>query len=188
MRSLLVLACCVATAACATSGTGTGAGDAMTGRDRVIASNVPGEGGSRQITSTVAPAVETRIDAPPDVVLLHARAVYERMEIPVTVWDPTGRRVGNLDFWKSRRLDGQPMARLVNCGDGLTGPKADSYRIYMALVTSVLPDTGKASRLSTRLVASATDLAGGSPDRVTCGTTGILEARIAAAVRNRIGS
>ena len=68
------------------------------------------------------------------------------------------------------------MAELLSCGTGVTGPNAASYRIYMSLVTTVEADAKGGSTARVQFSATAQNIASGtSNDRVTCGSTGVLE-------------
>jgi hypothetical protein len=68
------------------------------------------------------------------------------------------------------------MTEFVDCGNGMTGPKAASYRIYMSLLTDVIPDGQGGTRVQTTFVPLGQDMQGNSTDRIACGTTGRLEA------------
>jgi hypothetical protein len=180
MRNFAWLALCTATAACATTST---PGDPAGGRERVIASGVQMRDGSAVLSATTPGAQRTTIAAPPATVLPAVKTVYGALSIPITLDDAATGRIGNANFWKARRLDGDPLSRFVSCGEGLTGPRADSYRVYLSLVTTARPGPDGDSVLSTELIASASDVAAGNPDRIPCGTTGVLESRIAERVK-----
>jgi hypothetical protein len=72
----------------------------------------------------------------------------------------------------------EPISRYLNCGDSIMGPAADTYRIYISLVSQVQPDGKGETNLETSLVAQARNMEGTTNDRVACGTTGRLEERI----------
>ncbi len=112
--------------------------------------------------------------------------VYSALMIPDNLRDSVGRYVGNTAFRKSRSLAGGPMSRLVECGAGMTGPNADSYRINLAIVTRVEPVGEGKARLRSALVASGEDISGPSKELVACGSTGALEAKIHALVIQRL--
>jgi hypothetical protein len=132
-------------------------------------------------------ATELTMAASPVIVWSITKRVYQGLDIPVTVENPAAHQIGNPDFWKTRAVGQMRMGQLVNCGIGMTGPKADSYRIYMSLLTTVDPDGKGGTRLRTLLVAFGQDVAGGSTDRIPCGTTGVLESAMNEAIRNALG-
>jgi len=69
----------------------------------------------------------------------------------------------------------QPMAQLVDCGSGMTGPKASTYRIYISLLTSISTDGKGGTTVQTTFVPMGQDVSGGSSDRIPCGSTGRFE-------------
>ena len=97
------------------------------------------------------------------------------MDIPVTVDNPATHQIGNQNFFKSRTLGGQPMAQFVDCGSGMTGPKAMSYRIYISLLTQVVPNANGTTTVQATFVPMGQDVSAGSSDRIPCGSTGRFE-------------
>lgn len=106
------------------------------------------------------------------------RSVYADLMIPTNLTDSATRYVGATNYKKTRTLAGGPMSRLVECGSGITGPNADSYRIHLAVVSRVEIGDGGKSRIRTAVVAAGEDISGPSKDPIPCGSTGNLEARI----------
>jgi hypothetical protein len=121
-------------------------------------------------------AVAATVAAPPAAVWLAVKKVYLEIEIPVTVENPSARQIGNPNFNKTRTLAGKPMTEWVDCGNGMTGPKAASYRMYISLLTDVIPDGQGGTRVQTTFVPMGQDMMGNSTDRISCGTTGRFEA------------
>jgi hypothetical protein len=120
-------------------------------------------------------AVSTTIAAAPAAVWLAVKKVYSELEVPVTVENPSARQIGNQNFYKTRTFAGKSMADFVDCGNGMTGPKAASYRIYISLLTDVIPDGQGATRVQTTFVPMGQDMMGNSTDRIACGSTGRFE-------------
>lgn len=121
-------------------------------------------------------AVSAAIAAPAASVWLATKKVFAEFEVPLAVENATTRQLGNANFYKTRTFAGQSMVSLVDCGSGMTGPKASSYRIYMSLLSTVEPDGKGGTTLQTTFVPAGQDLSGNSSDRIPCGTTGRLEA------------
>jgi hypothetical protein len=121
-------------------------------------------------------AVATTIAAPAAAVWLATKTVYAEFQVPLAVENTTTRQLGNSNFYKTRSFAGQSMPSLVDCGSGMTGPKASSYRIYMSLLSTVEADGKGGTTLQTTFVPAGQDLSGNSSDRIPCGTTGRLEA------------
>lgn len=120
------------------------------------------------------PTVMT-IAAPPTTVWFAIKKVHDELAIPVTVDNPTAHQIGNANFYKTRVLAGQPMTTFVDCGSGMEGPKAASYRIYMSLLTVLTSDGSGGTSVQTTFVPTGQDMSGGASDRVSCGTTGRFE-------------
>jgi hypothetical protein len=135
------------------------------------------------------PLMATRaIKKPAAAVFTVAKQVMADYGIPLTVDEAATKRLGNLDFYRTRQFAGQPMTTLFNCGTGMTGPNAASYRIYMSMLVSVADDGKEGSVVSVTLTASARDMSSGATaDRVTCGSTGKLESLFMSRLATLIG-
>src|SRR5688500_2531993 len=138
--------------------------------------------------TTVLPNAKAPIPAAPGRAFEALKQVYAELEIPPGTLDPSTGRVGNTDFWKTRRLGGQVMSTYLSCGDSFTGPAADNYRIYISLLSLIRPDGKGASELETAFSAQAQNMEGTSGDRIPCGSTGRLEERIRKAVLLKLGT
>ena len=125
--------------------------------------------------------------AAPQAVWLAVKKVYADFEVPLTVENPASHQIGNQNFYRSRQFAGQPMVNFVDCGSGMTGPKAASYRIYISLLTMVNPDGKGGTTLQTIFVPMGQDVAGGSSDKISCGTTGRLEQLFIDKVKAELG-
>lgn len=132
-------------------------------------------------------ATSVSLTSAPNVVATATRLVYKQLDIPVTIDDPKTHQIGNNSFHRTRTFAGQSMTEWVNCGMTVTGPKAESYRVYLSVLTDVVPDGHGGTDLHTLLVASAQDMAGSSTDPVTCGSTGKFESMFIERVVNLIG-
>jgi hypothetical protein len=127
------------------------------------------------------------IAAPPASVWLAAKKVFADLEIPLAVENTSTHQMGNPNFYKSRQFGGEPMAQLVDCGSGMTGPKAATYRIYMSLLVNIATDGKGATTVQTTFVPMGQDISGGSADRIPCGTTGRFEQLFSDRIRTVLG-
>ena len=134
-------------------------------------------------------AAVATIAAAPAAVWTAAKQAYASLEIPVGLENPQAHLLGNQNFYKSRSMGGQPMTSFVDCGTGMTGAKAASYRIYMSLITDISGDGKGGTVVRANFTALGQDVTEGSTDRIPCGSTGRLEQlvldRIKAAVAIR---
>lgn len=181
MRLPLALGALLLLAGCASGGSSPSIGS----RDRTIVGGIDARSrdGAAMITTQGTGTIDTPVAATWEQLRPAIRRAYETVGIEVKHEDPRKREIGNLDFWKQRSLQNQRLSRFVSCGTGFTGPNADSFRVYFSVVTTVTPAEGGGSVLRTAVVATAADIASGSPDRVVCETTGALEALIARNVK-----
>lgn len=116
------------------------------------------------------------------------KKVYAELEIPITVENPAVHQIGNQNFYKARQFAGRPMSEYVDCGMGMTGPKASHYRIYMSLLTDVFSDGNGGTKVQTTFVPAGQDMqSGNSADRIACATTGRLEGRFLERVKIALG-
>jgi hypothetical protein len=118
------------------------------------------------------------VPGPPAEVYRRTQSVYGTLKLKVTLTDSINGIVGNPGLTHTGALAGQRMSSWIRCGEGLTGPNADRWRISMALLSSVEPASQDTTRLRTVLIASARNMAEGSMYPMNCTTTGQLEARI----------
>jgi hypothetical protein len=129
-----------------------------------------------------------RVSAAPDRVWEVMPAVYQGLGIAVGTSIPDAKTIGNVRLDLNRVLAGQPLSTFVNCGEGPTGsPLADSYRVTMSLLTTLATAENGATRVETRINASAANRAV-SGATVNCATTGRLEALIAERIKNHTGA
>ena len=73
------------------------------------------------------------------------------------------------------KLGTERVSKYFSCGDGMTGPNADSWYVYLTIATALAPAGPAKSRLQMALTAEAIDVPGGRNERVSCASTGILE-------------
>ncbi len=126
------------------------------------------------------------VDAPPATTWIAVKKVYADMEIPVTLENAPAHILGNKNFYKTHQMAGQSMTQFVDCGNGMTGPNALSFRIYMSSVTTVTANAKGGSNVQTIFIPQGQDMGGTSSDRIPCGSTGRFEMlflqRVAAAL------
>ena len=132
-------------------------------------------------------AVGTTIAAAPLSVWLAAKKTYLDLEIPLVVENPSTHQMGNANFYKSRQIGGRSMTEFVDCGSGMTGPKAATYRIYISLLTEIMTDGQGGTKIQTTFVPIGQDMAGNSTDRIPCGTTGRFESFFLDRIKANLG-
>ena len=105
-------------------------------------------------------------------------AVFADIKIVTTERDSLAGQVGNLQFITASPLAGEPMSSYVSCGSGMTGPHADTDRIYLSIMAYLTPAGPEKTTLHTGLLATAVNVAGGSRQPMACETRGRLELQI----------
>jgi hypothetical protein len=110
-------------------------------------------------------------------------AVYDSLQIPVTDRDETEHRIGNQGLRVRGRLGGVPLTRYFNCGSSQGGPNAETYQLHISVLTFARAQ-GPATAMATTLQATARPVTL-SGEAVQCSSTGALENRIVAMVRER---
>ena len=169
MRSLMCLMVLALATSCASSRSAPDP-EIVTLTERVLATDSHGT-----YRTTVAPSDKAHVPVSPSRVFDALKSVYEELGVPPAINDPTTGRVGNIDFWKTRKPGTEPISTYLNCGDSIMGPAADIYRVYISVISVVRPDGKGESELETALSAQARNMEGTTSDRVACGTTGRLE-------------
>lgn len=109
--------------------------------------------------------------------------VFAEMGFELDRADRRARIIG-FEGLRLRRIDGERPSRYYDCGQGVTGPNADAYDVYLSVLAQVVPSTD-GSNLRVRTMAYAENAAHGNP-AIGCGTNGRLEERIAEAVRGKL--
>ena len=115
------------------------------------------------------------VAGPADSVWRVLESVMEGTGVKIAIDEPTTGRIGNQRFRAVRRLGKEPLSRLFSCGNGMTGPNADSYHVFIGFVAAITPAAGNRTRLQLQVTAEAIDVPGGRSERIGCFTTGRLE-------------
>ena len=115
------------------------------------------------------------------------RAVYAALKLPREWADSANGQLGALRARATYQLGGERLSVYFNCGQGITGANADTWRLTIAMVTFLQPAGDGRTRVGTGAVAEAQDMSGTSTEPAMCGSTGLLEARILKDVRARLG-
>ena len=114
--------------------------------------------------------------------------VYRALKIPISLYDSTTGKVGNIGV-NLRSIDGQRMSTWLGCGVGLTGPNADMHRVTASIISWVQPRGRDSAVVRTGVFAGVTNMAeAGSSLPRPCDTTGRLEERIRTLLRRRLAA
>jgi hypothetical protein len=104
---------------------------------------------------------------------------FAALDIPIGNTSGKAGIIGSERFQRMRTLGGALLSKSFNCGEGPTGPKADSYRLQIAVVAYVSPvPGGSGTRLGLATVAEGRDPTGPYGNPRECGSTGALEVKL----------
>ena len=126
------------------------------------------------------------VAAPRDSAWVALSAAFKKLDIPLSYTDSVAGQLGVVKAKFMRRLGKEPLSTYLRCGEGLTGPNADSYVVYLSVAGFVKPAPDGQIAVATLVTAHAIDLPNGRNDVMYCTTTGQLEAKIAKAVQIRL--
>jgi hypothetical protein len=133
-----------------------------------------------QLTTVITDTMGTAYDVPfaPGRTYAAVLAAFANLKIPAEVQDSAAGRVESNVFYRRGDLGGKQLSTYLSCGDGMTGPYADSYRVYMVAITTVTPKAENASTIRTIFLAGAVAVAEGARQPMACESTGRLEIRL----------
>ena len=117
-------------------------------------------------------------------VLAVIKSVYEELGIPSATVDAATGKITAPTFHTTRKLGNVNLSMYFNCGDSLNGNIANTYRMYITVVSAVRSNGKGGTELETAVNGAAADM-GGSSGRIPCGTSGRLEELILAGVRQK---
>ena len=137
---------------------------------------VPGSG----IGMTIAPNTGANVSTvpfSPEQVWRTMPAVFEALGIPLTMIDPKKHLIGNEGFKLRQQLGTVRLSKYIECGTTQIGPNADSYEVYMTIMTDVQPAEAGGAKISTVFEASARPI-NFSQEYSRCSSKGVLEPKI----------
>ena len=106
-------------------------------------------------------------------------AVYAVLEVPIASFDAEANVIGNSSVKLYRRLGKTPLTRYLDCGSTQIGPNADSYEVFLSVLTKLSrpqADTSNTAVVTTVEATARPIQFRGDP--VRCSSKGALEARV----------
>ena len=100
---------------------------------------------------------------------------FKELKIPADIRDSLEGRVETNVFHRRGDLGGKQISTYLGCGDGITGPYADEYRVYMVVMTTIEPKGPDRSTIRTVLLAGAINVSEGARQPMACESTGRWE-------------
>jgi hypothetical protein len=103
--------------------------------------------------------------------------VYAMLDIPVAPVEQK-HAIGNDEIKIRRRIAGIPMQNVLDCGDKMGLPNAETWDIHMNLLSYVAANPNGGSQVFTRIQAMGNPTDGSNRDLTPCSTKGELEKKI----------
>lgn len=130
---------------------------------------------------------EEHVQANMDSVFARTRAIYRALGVPVHAESRRDGIVESANFTAPREFLDEPLARLLDCGQSMAGPRVTLWSVTMQLTTGMRPHPESGTLLATRVVATARPRDGTSTPPVPCNSTGRLERALASRIAPRAG-
>ncbi|HET9426555.1 MAG TPA: hypothetical protein VFO55_14400 [Gemmatimonadaceae bacterium] len=137
---------------------------------------IPGSGALT--LSTHDGAVTTIIGAPIDAVWRLLPTAFDSVGVPLTLIDPRRHTIGNEGFKVRQKLGTTRLSSYFECGTTQVGPNADSYELYVTVMTSLEPEGTTRTKLTTTVTGAAKPMQF-AQDYSRCSSKSALETRIA---------
>ena len=133
-----------------------------------------------QLTRVITDTTGTPYEVPFSAARTYAAvlATYEELKLPSEVRDSANGRVETGVFHRRGDIGGKQISTYLSCGDGITGPYADSYRVYMIVMTTVEPKGPDRSTIRSVLLGGAVNVSEGARQPMACESTGRWEIRL----------
>jgi len=130
----------------------------------------------------------TELKAAPEKVYEATMHAFGALDIPMGNTSSTSGIIGSERFERIRVLGGTMLSKFFDCGEGPAGPKANLYRLQIAVAAYVSPIAGgNGTRLGLAIVSEGRDPTGPYSTPRTCASTGALETKIVDKVRQLTG-
>ncbi|MEO8624264.1 MAG: hypothetical protein ABI625_24500 [bacterium] len=136
--------------------------------------------------TSVTSTHSTAIDYPVGKAFHALPAAFEALAIPITDVDTVHHSISNGGLKLRRQLGNVPLSRFIDCGTTQIGENADTYDVYLTVVSQLEENkTSGLATLNTTFEAMARPIAF-SREYARCSTRGVLEKRIADAVKAQL--
>lgn len=168
--------------ACASSGA---SGGGAVGSSAPTTQTVGGAAVGRVAVTTTNEAYISTVPFTADAVFRVLPSVFDSLGITVNTIDPARRQIGNNGFKIRQKLGKAILSTLLDCGASQIGPNADSYDVYLIVMTTVTPSGTDAAQIATLVDAQARPLTFNQGYN-RCTTKGNLEQKLADLVTRRL--
>ena len=145
--------------------------------------------GSLTLPTNAPTADVSRIPHTADAVWRIMPSVFDSLGVPVATIDPAGRVIGHPGYNTRQRLGKAPLSRYLDCGNSQIGLSADSYDVFLTVLTTVRADgtdAGAASATLSTVVEAKARPVTYNQAYSNCSSKGGIERRIAELVNAKL--
>lgn len=186
MRRRWVVAACAAVMAGCSSGGQSSAAPTPTVSSTVNNSSVQAQGVRTDLTTVEDRNVtKTAILAPIDSVWRVLPSVFIEVGIDPGTVDQKQHIIANTSFPARHTLGDSRVSRYVDCGSIMGTKTADQSTVTMSFIVQAVADSAETSQLRFQFSGYAT-MDGAVANRISCVSTGVLEARVAKMVNEEL--
>ena len=126
-----------------------------------------------------------RVAYPLDQVWRALPGVFDSLKIPLTTVDPSRHLIGNEGMKIRQKLGTVALSQYLDCGQAQIGPSADTYDVFLSVVTTLRSTSAAETELSTTVESAAKPLAFGQ-EYSRCTSKGGIETRIVSILNGRL--
>lgn len=149
---------------------------------------VIGSGGSQSFNLTPSTSANvSRVSGPIDKVWRLMPAVYDSLKIPLTRFDAAQHIVGNEGMKAHQKLGTVSLSKYIDCGEAQIGPSADTYDVYLSVVTTVRTVSPTETEIQTMVESAAKPMSFGQ-EYARCSSKGTIETAISNIVSARLST
>ena len=129
----------------------------------------------------------SRVAFPIDKVWRMLPAVYDSLKIPLTTADGAKHMIGNDGMKVRQRLGTVQLSKYIDCGQAQIGPSADTYEVFLSVMTSVRGVSPTETEIQTTVESAARPITF-AQEYSRCSTKGKIETSISDIVAARLAS
>jgi len=114
------------------------------------------------------------------------KAALAELKVELSVDDSAAGLIGNKKLSARLNFLGYQLSRLLDCGMNTMGQNADSFRLSIVFLALLDPIDATHTKLRVGFIGGGEPVSGPRRDAVTCGSTGVIEAKLAQLVSRRL--
>jgi hypothetical protein len=139
---------------CLLAASAAGCASAVTPTQRVETTYIPGMAGALSVSGDNG-SVSATIGAPMQAVWRILPVAFDSVSVPLSLIDPKTHVMGNEGYKLRQKLGKERLSTYFECGTTQVGPNADSYEIYLKVLSNLEPVRGDSSRTRVTVTVSA---------------------------------